>query len=311
MAEHTVYRGYLTSSAITLIMALGFQLYMGNSGILNWSYVGYVGIGAFTSAIFSMTPALKAMQIPTMYPFLIGLHLPFPLALVAGALVAMIVAAVVAWPLMRLSDSVGAITQFALLIVINVILSQWSKVTNGPRTFTLGGTRLTTLWVMGIAVIVIIAVLFQGILARTEAGPPVTTAMPPAPAVSISSPCATSDMWQAHSSAARRRAVFALYPVHHRRILLYERTFHASLHAGHRRLYVCLGRIFRDAAQTLPARACASLMFLTRSGFEASGTTEIVVAVLMVVFLSGGPTASPAAESCPGLASNAFCVLAP
>jgi branched-chain amino acid transport system permease protein len=62
---------------------------------------------------------------------------------------------------MRLSDSVGAITQFALLIVINVILSQWSKVTNGPRTFTLGGTRLTTLWVtLGIAVIVIIAVYF-------------------------------------------------------------------------------------------------------------------------------------------------------
>src|SRR5690606_2472010 len=94
-------------------------------------------------------------------PFLIDLHMPFPVALVAGALVAMIVAAAIAWPLMRLSDAAGAITQFALLIVINVMLSQWSQVTNGPRTFTLGGTRLTTLWVaLVVAVLVIIAVYY-------------------------------------------------------------------------------------------------------------------------------------------------------
>ena len=48
-----------TSATISLVMVLGFQLYMGNSGILNWSYIGYVGIGAFASASVSMTPAGK------------------------------------------------------------------------------------------------------------------------------------------------------------------------------------------------------------------------------------------------------------
>ena len=42
-----------TVATITLILVLGFQLFMGNSGILNWSYVGYVGIGAFASALLS------------------------------------------------------------------------------------------------------------------------------------------------------------------------------------------------------------------------------------------------------------------
>ena len=150
-----------TSATITLSMVMGFQLYMGNSGILNWSYIGYVGIGAFASAIFSMAPQTKAMQIPNMYPFLVGLQLPFPIALLAGALVAMLVASIIAWPLMRLSDSAGVITQFALLIVINVILSQWQQVTNGPRTFTLGGKRQTTLWVAFlVAVLVIVAVFY-------------------------------------------------------------------------------------------------------------------------------------------------------
>jgi branched-chain amino acid transport system permease protein len=150
-----------TFATITLVMVLGFQLFMGNSGILNWSYAGYIGIGAFASAIFSMQPELKAMQIPVMYPFLINLHMPFPLALVAGALFAALVAAIIAWPLMRLTDSVGAITQFALLIVINVILAQWQEVTNGPRTFTLGGTRLTNIWVaLFVAVLAIVAVFW-------------------------------------------------------------------------------------------------------------------------------------------------------
>ena len=148
-----------TVATITLIMVLGFQLFMGNSGILNWSYAGYIGIGAFASAIFSMNPADKLKNIPVMYPALIRLHLPFPLALICGALFAALIAAIIAWPLMRLTDSVGAITQFALLIVINVILSHWQEVTNGPRTFTLGQTRITNIWIaLFVAVLVIIAV---------------------------------------------------------------------------------------------------------------------------------------------------------
>ncbi|MCL2137026.1 MAG: branched-chain amino acid ABC transporter permease [Coriobacteriia bacterium] len=148
-----------TVATITLVMVLGFQLFMGNSGILNWSYAGYIGIGAFASAILSMSPEQKAKDIPVMYPLLVNLHLPFPLALLGGALTAALVAAIVAWPLMRLTDSVGAITQFALLIVINVILSQWQEVTNGPRTFTLGRSRTTSIWIaLAVAVAVIVAV---------------------------------------------------------------------------------------------------------------------------------------------------------
>lgn len=147
-----------TVFALTLVMVMGFQLFMGNSGILNWSYSGYVGIGAFASAIFSMSPQAKRQQVPDMYEVLAGVHLPFWPALLAGAVVAATVAALVAWPLMRLSDTVGVITQFALLIVINVLLAQWSQVTNGPRTFTLGGTRQTTLWVaVGLGALAIVA----------------------------------------------------------------------------------------------------------------------------------------------------------
>ncbi len=278
-----------TSGAILLIMALGFQLYMGNSGILNWSYVGYVGIGAFASAIFSMTPTVKAMQIPIMYPFLVSLHLPFPLALLAGAFVAMIVAAIVAWPLMRLSDSVGAITQFALLIVINVLLSQWAQVTNGPRTFTLGSARLTNLWVaMGVAVVIIAVVYY---FKESSLG--------------LKLRASRDDRYAARSSGINFVAVRyfgyvasafigglagGLYS--HYILSITASSFYMS------ELFTVLSMLVIGGSMSVSGAFFGTYvvvlvrqilrqfeLFLTRSGVEASGSTEIVVAIMMIAFL--------------------------
>ncbi len=278
-----------TSGTITLIMVLGFQLYMGNSGILNWSYVGYVGIGAFASAIFSMTPALKALQIPIMYPFLVNLHLPFFIALIAGAFVAMIVAAVIAWPLMRLSDAVGAITQFALLIVINVILAQWAQVTNGPRTFTLGGTRLTTLWVaLGVAVLVIIAVFY---FKESSLGLKLRATRDDRHAARSSGINFVKVRYFGYvTSAFIGGLAGGLYS--HYILSITASSFYLS------ELFVLLsmlviggsmsvsGAFFGTLLVTLARQALRQLeAILTKGGIEVSGSTEIVVAIMMIVFL--------------------------
>lgn len=146
-----------TFALISLMMTLGFQIFMGNSGILNWVYIGFVGIGAFASSIVSVPAAVKEMGTPNMYPFLkaidfnmsqtvLGLQMGPLVGILAAVLIALAVVAVFAWPLMRLSDAVGAITQFAALIVIYVVMTQWDNVTNGPRTF-FGVPLFTTLWV--------------------------------------------------------------------------------------------------------------------------------------------------------------------
>jgi len=135
----------ITVMFISLILVLGLQLYMGNSGILSFAHIGFMGIGAYTSVIFSMTPAAKAMTNPDMYPFLIPLHLPFLPSLLIGALTAAFIAAVVSYPLMRLSDAAAVITTFALLVIIHVVLVHWDPVSNGPRTM-FGVDNYTTLW---------------------------------------------------------------------------------------------------------------------------------------------------------------------
>jgi len=135
MAASGVLVDIYTYFCINLMLVLGLQVFMGNSGILNWTYVGFVGIGAYASSILSTSPAVKEMAVANMYPGLVELQTPIIPALIIGGLVAAAVAAAIAWPLMRLSNAVGVITLFATLIVIHVLMTQWDNVTNGPRTF--------------------------------------------------------------------------------------------------------------------------------------------------------------------------------
>jgi branched-chain amino acid transport system permease protein len=145
-----VYVGIYTYFCVTLMMVLGLQMFMGNSGILNWTYVGFVGIGAYAASILSTNPSVKSMGVPNMYPALVELNLPVLPAVLVGGLVAAAIAAVIAWPLMRLSDAAGVITLFATLVVIHVVMTQWDNVTNGPRTF-FGVPTFTTIWIAAIA----------------------------------------------------------------------------------------------------------------------------------------------------------------
>lgn|GEM_PF-402289 len=76
--------------------------------------------------------------------------------------IAPLVAAVLGYPLMRLSDAAAVITMFGMLVIIHVVLVHWSQVTNGPRTL-FGIDNLTTYWVAVIFAIlaVILAYWFR------------------------------------------------------------------------------------------------------------------------------------------------------
>ncbi len=151
-----------TYFCINLVMVVSLQIFMGNSGILAWTHVGFIGIGAYASSICSVAPSIKQMGVPNMYPFLVQIQLPVTLSILIGAIVAALVAALIAWPLMHLSDAVGIITIYATLIVMHVVMTQWDNVTNGPRTF-FGVQPYTTLWVaiFGAVLTILIAFLFR------------------------------------------------------------------------------------------------------------------------------------------------------
>ncbi len=123
-----------TNLCIALVLVLGLQVFMGNSGILSFAHIGFMGIGAYASAVLTIPAQMKGMALPDLYPILADVQLSPYLAMVIGGLVAALVASIVAYPLMRLSDAAAVITSFALLVVLHTVMTHWSAVTNGPRT---------------------------------------------------------------------------------------------------------------------------------------------------------------------------------
>lgn len=133
-----------TTLCISLVLVLGLQVFMGNSGILSFAHIGFMGIGAYTSAVLTIPVRMKGMALPELYSVLAGVELSPWIGVAAGGLTAAAVAAVVAYPLMRLSDAAAVITSFALLVVLHTLMTHWSIVTNGPRTL-FGLPKATTL----------------------------------------------------------------------------------------------------------------------------------------------------------------------
>jgi branched-chain amino acid transport system permease protein len=129
-----VFDRIVTNLCISLILVIGLQVFMGNSGILSFAHIGFMGVGAYASAVLTIPAQMKGMALPDLYPVLAGVQLDPLAAIVVSGLLAAVVAAVVAWPLMRLSDAAAVITSFALLVVLHTVMTNWSNVTNGPRT---------------------------------------------------------------------------------------------------------------------------------------------------------------------------------
>ncbi len=152
----------VTNLCISMVLVVGLQVFMGNSGILSFAHVGFMGIGAYMSAVLTIPVQMKGMALPNLYPILAGAEMSPLLGMAMGGLAAALVAAVASYPLMRLSDAAAVITSFALFVVIHTIIDRWSDVTNGPRTlFGLPGATTLPL-AAGVAVgAVLVALLFK------------------------------------------------------------------------------------------------------------------------------------------------------
>ncbi len=130
---------------MNMLAVIGLWVFVGNSGIISFGHVAFLGVGAYTSAILTTEPQLKQLLIKGMPAFLADAHMSTLAGVLVAAAVAALLAAVLAVPLMRLSGLSAGIATLAVLIIVNVVLGQWRSVTNGLQTFS-GIPADATLW---------------------------------------------------------------------------------------------------------------------------------------------------------------------
>jgi len=162
--DDIVFERVITVMLINLVLVVGLQIFMGNSGLGSFGQYAFVTIGAYGSIWFSLTPQQKRVALPDMPRdwWLYEQHLPFWPSVLVGALIATVVGALIGIALVRLRGAAFMIATFAFLIVVNRVALQWSEVTRGSRT-VIGIPKYTGLWTAFIcaALAVVLAYAFK------------------------------------------------------------------------------------------------------------------------------------------------------
>ena len=118
---------------INAILALSLNLIYGFTGMFSLGHAGFIAIGAYVAALCILPPEQKEMMWilePIMPPF-DQLFTPFWVAVLAGGVVAAVVALFIALPVLRLGDDYLGIATLGFAEIIRVLLTNMTPITNG------------------------------------------------------------------------------------------------------------------------------------------------------------------------------------
>jgi branched-chain amino acid transport system permease protein len=116
----------LTEGAIFAIMALGLNIIWGWSGDFDLAYYGYVALGAYMTLVLTIGPATP----PTTY--ILGLTLPFPIAVIIAMISSMVLALIVgAIALRHLRGIYFSIVTLGAVYVLYIFAGQFVPLFNG------------------------------------------------------------------------------------------------------------------------------------------------------------------------------------
>jgi branched-chain amino acid transport system permease protein len=130
---------------ISIILVVSLNLLNGFTGVFSLGQIGFMAIGAYTASILTLPVSLKEVNLPDLPPWLGGVQAPFLVATLIGALLATLIALLVGLSLMRLTGPYVAVATLGFLVIVQVVLINWDKMTRGARTFS-GVPPYTTLW---------------------------------------------------------------------------------------------------------------------------------------------------------------------
>jgi branched-chain amino acid transport system permease protein len=143
---------------VNVMLVVSIQLFIGNSGIVSFGHVAFMGIGAYTTALVTVPEVLKSAQLPDLPSALAGANLGLLPAIAVSALAAAVVAAVFGGGVIRMTESTMAMATLALLVVVHTFLQNATTFTRG----SLGLAGIPVRTTLGVAATGAVAFLVLG-----------------------------------------------------------------------------------------------------------------------------------------------------
>ena len=151
---------------VNVIASWGLDLQFGLTGVLNFAFILFQAVGAYTAAMLSLGPASASGGFQH---YLLGVHLPFPLPILGAMLVGGALSAVIGLiTLRRLRSDYQAMVMLVISVVATVVAESVVGLANGSAGLSLipnpvqalaGLTRQTQTWLfVGLCVFCMIVV---------------------------------------------------------------------------------------------------------------------------------------------------------
>lgn len=114
---------------IDIIGVLGLNLQFGVAGIINFAYIVFVAVGAYTAAVLSLGPD----HADNFQHYVFGANLPFPLPILAAGVASGLLSLVVGViSLRRLRSDYQAMVMLVLSLIATLVASNATGLVNGP-----------------------------------------------------------------------------------------------------------------------------------------------------------------------------------
>ena len=121
----------LTHFFINVVIVVSLQVFSGNSGILSFGTMAFVGTGAYVAGILTFEPSLRQLYLTSLPHFLHSYTASFGVAVLCAAAAGAILALLSGVPIVRLDGASAVIAILSLLLIADVVFGSWTGVTRG------------------------------------------------------------------------------------------------------------------------------------------------------------------------------------
>jgi branched-chain amino acid transport system permease protein len=126
-------RRVVVNFLIAVVLVLAIQTFSGNSGIVTFGHVAFMGVGAYVAALVTIPPAIKAGSLPDLPGVVADARLGFLPAVAVAAAVTAAVAFVAGLALTRMEENAMAMATIGVLVIAFVVFESWDGVTRGAQ----------------------------------------------------------------------------------------------------------------------------------------------------------------------------------
>jgi branched-chain amino acid transport system permease protein len=155
----TAWNGYATQLfmylGLYIALSVSLNLVNGLTDIFSLGHAAFMALGAYSSALLTLPLEKRPSAFPTLAPWFQELVVPFPLALLAAALVAALAALLIGVPLLKLRGHYLSVGTLALLVIVETLARNMMFLTKGARGFNNIPTYTNVFWVWGVVVLFI------------------------------------------------------------------------------------------------------------------------------------------------------------